>query len=189
MHREGIIYDEITKVIIEIYIDYDIKEFPIDEKVVCKKLGVALVPYSAFEKNEKKIFLKKSENGFFVKASKGRPPTIYYNDEISSVGKIRFTIFHEIKHYVFDDEDDSEDDLADFFARFFMCPIPYLILKDITVPEKIISFCNVSNFVAHNVESNIKNRKKIYGNTIFDYEVKLIEQIEPILVEVNNLRS
>ena len=57
-----------------------------------------------------------------VKASKGRPPTIYYNDEYDSEGAIRLTIFHEIKHYVFNEDvsNEEEDDLADFFARYFI---------------------------------------------------------------------
>lgn len=47
-------------------------------------------------------------------------PTIYYNDSFESEGSQRFTIFHELKHYVFEDKDDEDDDLADFFARYFM---------------------------------------------------------------------
>ena len=57
--------------------------------------------------------------GFFVKATKSTPPTIYYNDTIESEGAIRFTIFHELKHYVFEDDDDEDDDLADFFCKIF----------------------------------------------------------------------
>ena len=38
MYRDGSVYDEIDKVINEIYLDYDIKKFPIDEVEICKKL-------------------------------------------------------------------------------------------------------------------------------------------------------
>ncbi len=48
MYRAGSVYDEIDKVIYDIYQDYDIKTFPVDEVEVCNKLGVALVPYSAY---------------------------------------------------------------------------------------------------------------------------------------------
>lgn len=65
--------------------------------------------------------------GFFVKESKEQPPTIYYNDRFGSKGAIRLTIFHELKHYVFNDENDDDDDLADYFARHFMGPTPYLM--------------------------------------------------------------
>lgn len=39
MYRNDSIYDEIKNVIIDIYIDYGIKTFPINEKEVCKKNG------------------------------------------------------------------------------------------------------------------------------------------------------
>lgn len=94
MYRSDAIYDEIKNVIIDIYIDYGIKTFPIDEKEVCKKMGVALIPYSEYEGDEFKLLQKKSKLGFFVKATKSTPPTIYYNDTIESEGAIRFTIFH-----------------------------------------------------------------------------------------------
>ena len=109
MYRNDSIYDEIKNVIIDIYIDYGIKTFPINEKEVCKKMGVALIPYSEYEGDEFKLLQKKSKLGFFVKATKSTPPTIYYNDTIESEGAIRFTIFHELKHYVFEDDDDDND--------------------------------------------------------------------------------
>ena len=69
------------------------------------------------------------------------------------------------------------DDLADYFARYFMCPIPYLIYKGFSEPDEIISFCNVSIAVANNVCSNLYNRRNKYGSEIFDYERPLIEYL------------
>lgn len=87
MHREGIVYDEIDKTIIDIMIDYDIKEFPIDEKLVCRRLGVSLVPYSSLDDSDDSVLQKQSEDAFFVPQSKDRPPTIYYNDRIENEGR------------------------------------------------------------------------------------------------------
>ena len=50
MYRDGNVYEEICKEIINIYLDYGFCEFPLDEKKVCNKMGVALVPYSSYEK-------------------------------------------------------------------------------------------------------------------------------------------
>ena len=173
-------YDEIKKVIIQIYLDYDIKGFPIDEVEVCKKLGVALIPYSEYGDAGKLLLLKKSKHGFFVKASKGRPPTIYYNDKYESEGAIRLTIFHEIKHYVFNEDSDDEefDDLAEFFARFFLCPIPYLMIKKYDTVNEIVSVCHVSFEAAGYVCKNITNRKRHYGNKVFEYEVPLLQHLD-----------
>lgn len=184
MYRDGKIYDEIVETIIQIYIDYGIKSFPVDEKVICRKMGVSLLPYSYFDKRTRELLIKKSLYGFFVKGSKEKPPTIYYNDLRDNYGSVRFTIFHELKHYIYDDEDDSEDDLADYFARQFMCPTPYLLLKDVDTENELMSYCGVSHEAAVNTKMNILNRKRKYGYDLFDYEVKLIEHLEPVLIEV-----
>ena len=183
--RSSETYDEIKKVIIQIYLDYDIKEFPIDEELVCKKMGVSLIPYSEYTKEEKLLLLKRSKYGFFVKASKGRPPTIYYNDEYDSEGAIRLTIFHEIKHYVFNEDSDDEeyDDLAEFFARYFLCPIPFLMIKGIETVNEIVSTCHISFEAAGNVSSNIINRKRVHGKKIFDYEIPLLQHLDNDLYE------
>lgn len=180
MYRDGAMYDEIVNMIIDIYIDYDIRGFPIDEKVICRKLGVSLVPYTEFSQETKKLLFKRSRYGFFVKGTKENPPTIYYNDKFGSRGAIRFTIFHELKHYVCDEDSGNEetDDLADYFAKFFMCPIPYLILKGVNTINAVIAMCEVSEDAAINVVSNIQNREKTYGKAFFPYEVPLLEHLD-----------
>ncbi len=186
MYREGKTYDEIDKVIIDIFLDYDIKSFPLDEKEICNKMGVALVPYSEFPEKEQALLEKTSQHGFFVKESQEQPPTIYYNDRFSSKGAIRFTIFHELKHYVFNDASDAEDDLADYFARHFMCPTSYILLKGLDTPNEIVSFCGMSMEAAIYAYTGITNRKKKYKMNLFDFEVPLIEHLEPVLLEIHN---
>ncbi len=46
MYRNPAEYEDIVNAIIEIYLDYDSRDFPLDEKDICRRLGVALVPYS-----------------------------------------------------------------------------------------------------------------------------------------------
>ncbi len=186
MYRNGAKYDAIKKVIIDIFIDYNIKTFPIDEREVCRKMGVALIPYSAYKSCKQELLIKQSSHGFFVPATSNNPPTILYNDSYESKGSQRFTIFHELKHYVFEDCDEADDDLADFFARYFMCPIPYLLLKKIDTPNEIVSYCDVSFVAAYHTYSNIYKRRKTYGYTLFDYEIPLIGHLEPVLLEVYN---
>jgi len=184
MYRDDETYDSIKRVIVDIYIDYGIKNFPIDEKEICKKLGVALVPYSEFGIQGRRLLTKRAPHGYFVKGSKENVPTIYYNDFFESEGSQRFTVFHELKHYVYNDADDSEDDLADFFARYFMCPIPYLLLKNVDIPNEVASCYGTSLSVAEHVCSNLSKRKEKYGYRLFDFEITLIEHLEPALLEV-----
>lgn len=37
------------------------------------------------------------------------------------------------------ESNEDEDDLADFFARYFLCPIPYLLMKGIETENEIVS--------------------------------------------------
>ena len=184
MYRSGKVYDEIAKTVIQIYLDYDIKSFPIDEKEVCRKMGVALIGYSSMPKEAQALLKKKSEYGFFVPETKDNPPSIYYNDMLESEGAQRFTAFHELKHYVYEDEDEEEDDLADYFSKYFMCPIPYLLLKNIDSVNEVISEFGTSYEAAFYICSNVVNRRNKYGYQVFDYEIELIEHLEPVLLEV-----
>ena len=172
MRRESERYHMLTIAIFDIYRDYGFCVFPIDVELVCKKMSVLLKRYSEYNKETQELFVKRSRYGFFARGWSKKPPTIYYNDKFGSIGAIRLTILHEIKHYVFneDSSDEEYDDLATFFARSFLCPIPYLMIKGIETPETIASHCLVSLEAANNVASNIQNRKKWYGNAIFGYE-------------------
>lgn len=186
MYRPPDIYEGIKKTIIDIYLDYEISAFPLDEKDICRKLGVALVPYTECSLEARELLLKKSKHGFFVKGTKENPPTIYYNDQFGSSGAVRFTIFHDIKHYVYDEDadDEEEDDLADFFSRFFLCPIPYLLVKGIESVNEIVSCFGLSMEAADNVVSNLQNRRKKYGAKVFDYEVPLLKLLDETAYQV-----
>lgn len=184
--RSGQEYDEIVKEIIQIYIDYDIKSFPLDLDMICRLLGVSLVPYSECGLEAKDLLLKKTKKGFFVRGTTENTPTIYYNDYEVSVGEMRYTISHEIKHYVYDecDDDNEKDDLADFFARFFLCPIPYLIVKGILSSNDIVSHCKVTLTAASNAASNISERMRWYGYKIFEHELPLLKHLIPVEFEL-----
>ena len=77
MYRKGKTYDEIAEVVMDIYIDYGIKSFPVNPKEICRKLGVALVAYSEYDDEQREILEKKSQDGFFVKESYQKPPAIF----------------------------------------------------------------------------------------------------------------
>ena len=195
MYREPQTYEDIVKVIVDIYLDYEIKGFPLDEHEICRKLGVSLVPYSEIlskasvetETEEHRALLcKEGKGGFFVKGSLTKPPTIYYNDKAESHGFMRFSIFHEVKHYVYneDSDDNDEDDLADFFSRFFQCPIPFLIMKGIKSENEIVSRFGLSLQAAENVVSNLENRLMWHGKKIFDHEIPLLQHLDNTAYQV-----
>ena len=48
MYWNGNDYDKMAQLVIDIYIDYNITAFPVDEKEICRKMGLKLLPYSAY---------------------------------------------------------------------------------------------------------------------------------------------
>ena len=175
-------YDAIAKIVIDIYRDYDIKKFPIDVFDICRKSGIDLVPYSEFSEREVSLLKKRSMDAFFVPATKCSPFMIFYNDnlqEVKSEGRQRFSIMHEVKHYVCNEMEETEEgeDLADYFARYFLCPIPVLIVRGIYNQSEIISEFKISASAAANASKSLQNRMKRYNNSLFEYEKPLIIQL------------
>ena len=181
MYWRGNDYDAMAKLAIDIYIDYRITRFPVNEKDICDRLGIKLVPYSAFTEECQFLFRKRSNDAFYVPATQRTPPTILYNDSIKSYERQRYSIFHEVKHYANNDQDDSDynDDMADYFARYFMCPIPYLIRRSIYDLLTVVSDHRMSEEAARHTLSNVRNRIARYGNKIFEYELPLISLLCP----------
>ncbi len=177
MYWGGNDYDKMAQLVIDIYIDYNITSFPIDEKDICRKLGLKLVPYSSYTVEDRALLMIKSSDAFFSPKTKCTPPTIFYNDMVESKERQRYSIFHEIKHYVNNDPDDSQynDDMADYFARYIMCPVPYLIKANINDELTLISDHGVSYEAARYAIKNVRKRRERYGDKIFEYEQPLIE--------------
>jgi len=182
MYRDGSDYDKMAILVGQIYIDYGIDYFPINPVSVCKKMGVNLIPYDELPDDKRTILKLKSMSGFYVPPTAKTPPMIFYNNDfndVGSVGKMNRNILHEVKHYVCEDMDENpeDDDLADYFGKYFLSPIPYLIIKGIDNVNEIISTFNVDYTLASYIVKNVNNRKKKYGNKIFDYEKPLIKQL------------
>lgn len=181
MYRDSNDYEKMARLVIDIYTDYGITSFPVDERDICRKLGLKLIPYSAYSEEEQILLRKKTEDAFFSPATRFTPPTIFYNDKVESYERIRYSIFHEVKHFVNNDSDDSDfnDDMADFFARYFQAPIPYLIKAGICDDLTLISDHRLSAKAAGNAIQNVKNRKAKHGDKIFDYEQPLVDLLLP----------
>ena len=177
MYWSGTDYDRMAQLVIDIYVDYNIRSFPVDEKEICRKLGLKLILYSEYPEEQEALLRKRSMDAFFAPATRTTPPTVFYNDKVESRGRLRYNIFHEVKHFVTGDKDDGEynDNMADYFARYFMCPIPYLIEYGIDNELTLISDHLISQEAARNTIKNVRNRKAVYGDKIFDSEKPLVD--------------
>lgn len=182
MYRLGDKYDRMAELVGEIYIDYNIHSFPIDEKEVCRKMGIRLLPYGEYSLKQRELMKKKSPSGFYVPPTNQTPPMIFYNNnigEVGSIGNMRRNIFHEVRHYVCEDNDENteDDDLADYFGKYFLAPISYLIAMKTDNHNQIMADFGVDYEMAGYIMKNLRNRRNRYGNMIFDYEKPLLKHL------------
>ena len=174
-------YEKMAKLSIDIYLDYNINHFPVDAYVVANKMGFKISYYSDYTEEKRNAFLKFSEDGTNLPLSNDPMHTknIIINDKIDSHARKHATIFHEIKHIVNHDQDESpyNESMADFFARYMRCPTPYLVYKNINSSMIIQLTFGVSTQMAEIALNNVQQRIKKYGHGIFDYELPLLKQL------------
>ncbi len=183
-YRSSTKYDEMAKLAIDIYLDYNLTTFPTNPNELALRMGFEFIYYSDLEPETRELMYKFSEDGsnFPHKSGNNYVRTIYINDLIMSPARREVSGFHEIKHIVnYDCETDDEEknkeneDLADYFGKYMKCPIPYLIYKRIENVTDIMSKFHASEEMANNVRKGLLGRIRKYGYDIFDYELPLLE--------------
>ena len=114
-------YDRMRHLALSVILDYNITidDYPLDMDKLCKRMGINVVPYSAYAENSKlELLLKRSKDGFNVPGNTTQKATIYYNDKYGDYltpARIAQTKGHELKHilevFVHEDEEDNPEDL------------------------------------------------------------------------------
>ena len=136
--------EKIKKIVVEMFVKYGVCCVPINGFEIASKMGITVIPYSAFSLQKRALLLKKSEDGFSVEKNVGEW-YIYYNDE-KNYRRINNTIMHEIGHIVLDHTEDSElaEKEVNFFAKYALVP-PVLVHKlEIKSPLQIVRLFDVS---------------------------------------------
>lgn len=126
-------YEEIKGAAVALMEKCHIESAPVDVFALARMLGVHFVKYSMLTEHEKsgleKCGISRDSDGFFALAEKNGSlaPYIYYNDA-KSLKRIRFTILHEIGHYVLGHKGQSDlaEAEANFFAKYLIAP-PMLV--------------------------------------------------------------
>ena len=171
-------YEEIKRIIVGLFIKYDVTCVPVNGFELATKMGVKIIPYSAVPVAKRCLLFKKSEDGFCVEKSFGEW-YIYYNDEMD-YRRINNTIMHEIGHIVLDHSEDSE--LAEkevrFFAKYALVP-PVLVHKfKLDDPHAIADVFEVSFEAACYALSYYKKWLQYGSDDYTDYEVKLLHLLQ-----------
>lgn len=179
-------YEEIKQLILDMYEETETDKFPIDCFEIAKKLRYVVTPYSELNIFSRKAAFEESDESY--SKIEMNPFTgmyyyaIYYNDSIRSVGRIRWSIFHEIGHIYcghhdnpYGDEEREEDE-ANFFAKYAMCPPPLLYKAGCHCPEDVLLKFDTSSEFSNYAYAYFKNWYEYGPRGYLPYEVKMLKQ-------------
>ncbi len=137
-------YEEIKEIIVDMFEEYHVSCIPISGFEIATRMGVRVVPYSAYNGETLKQMLMESEDGF-TGVNYGQY-IIYYNDNQATYGRINNTIMHEIGHIVLGHLEESElaEAEARFFAKYALAPPPLIHKRKLSSPEEIEEIFEIS---------------------------------------------
>ncbi len=168
-------YEEIKRIIVDLFIKYEISCVPVSGFELATKMGIKVIPYSAVHISKRYLLLKKSEDGFCVERMPGEW-YIFYNDE-KDYGRINNTIMHEIGHIVLDHSEDSElaEKEVKFFAKYALVP-PVLVHKFKLNDSYSIADVFEVSFEAACYALSYYQKWLQYGSSEYtDYEIALLK--------------
>ena len=177
-------YERIKRIVTDLVEKLNVTSIPIDVFKLAKKLRIKLVPFSKISIIQWKKFIvfgiHEDNDGFFVLAEKnGREVPFIFYDDSKNKGRIRFTILHEIGHYVLGHKQQSTlaEAEANFFAKYFIAP-PVIVHQtspndyvDIMIKFDLSTDCAWNAFSYYTKWLNHVQRA---GNVLAEYEKKLL---------------
>jgi len=174
-------YEEIKEIVVNMFERYQVSCVPISGFEIAAKMGIKVVPYSAYDEKTRALLMKESKDGFFVETIDGKF-FIFYNDAMG-YGRINHTIMHEIAHIILGHIEDS--DLADaevsFFAKYALAP-PVLIYKlKLDNPYEIADVFEISLEAAYYAYSYYQ-KWMAYGDKFFTaYGMKTLDLFREVV--------
>lgn len=168
-------YEQIKESVIETFEKYEIDKYPIDCFKLAEKMGFEIIPFSKLDDDQLKAirFCEGEAIMFIIDDNK----YIFFNDINTNLTRQRFSIFHELGHYVLGHKHESDLSRleANFFASYAIAPLP-LVWK--TGSNSILKICqtfDVSFDCATNIIYNLENWQRITKNKLKTYEKKLLK--------------
>lgn len=174
VHLHNDRYEQIKAIVVATFEEYEINTIPIDCFVLAHRIGIQTIPFSLLtEKQLKKIEFCEGEAIMFCI---NKQIYIFYNDIDNSITRQRFSILHEIGHFVLGHKSESElaKSEADFFARYAIAPIPLIWKLNCLDIIDIKNTFYTSIECSTNIKKNLDNWLIYGGQTLKDYEEKLI---------------
>ena len=143
-----------------VLLEGEVAALPVQVSALCTRYGFLLRSYERGAEWVKAMGLEEQFNlcdGFTV--YRGGTYYILYNDRLSSAGRIRFTIAHELGHIFLchlaldqfslrnrepEPEDDPAEQAANVFASRLLAPACVLHALGAVTPERIAELCDIS---------------------------------------------
>lgn len=173
-------YEEISRLVVNMYNRITIKQFPIDCFDLCDQLNIVHIPYSQLTPEDAILFYDElSKDGFsaLIQLSRDKDEwRIHYNDDMPK-NRIRFTVMHEIGHVVLDHSQHSDlaEAEANYFARYALAPPPLVHKLEIEDYTMLAERFNLSYQCAYYAMQAYMNWRQ-YGAPVFlDYELQLLD--------------
>lgn len=166
-------YEQIKRIVVQMFEEHGVRSVPISGFEIDNRMGISVIPYSAFTPSKRELALAFSEDGF--SGYENGEYRIAYNDDPSKpYGRVNFTLLHELGHVVLGHTEGSElaDKEADFFAKFAQCP-PVLIHKlELSDVGGIMSHFDISYGAASYALDYYHKWLKYGGRFYKDYEIR-----------------
>ena len=181
-----------------------ITELPVKVSAICRHLGVGLRTYTQGYELIRRAGLAdrvRSGDGFLFRPEDG-PPVIFYNG-FATVGRQRFTVAHELGHYVLghtgrllnrepSPTDNPQERAANAFAARLLAPACVLRGLKVRGAAQIVHYCGISQQAAeYQMErlTELYRRDAAYmaehGRSYFfrsELEWKVYQQFEPFIL-------
>lgn len=173
-------YDEIRLAVADLIEDWGIRVYPFDIWNLLHKMGITTVPYSTLPDDAKALLKEGYPDAFTTYSSSfnSRDITIYYDDQVSSRERIRFTLAHELGHLMLMHPDSGEDIYeheADIFANYLLAPAPLIIeYSEFDYVEASVDF-SVSYSCAKSACDGAARRRCFGSTELVEYEQRILD--------------
>ncbi len=168
-------YDEIEQKVVNLYIEQNIRKFPVDPFEIIKNRGYILIPFSKlgdvvrpeseYDENDAFSFFSPDDNTYIIAYDDGKP-----------LLRLRFTLMHEIGHIDLGHKGESDlaKRMADYYAGYALAPSPLISKFASNDVDHIRSVFWVSKYCAEVCCTRYMNWVLYGEEDLKDYEVILL---------------
>ncbi|MCQ4935187.1 ImmA/IrrE family metallo-endopeptidase [Anaerotignum propionicum] len=156
--------------------DCGIKQFPVNLGEICRFYKIKTIPYSKFTLWDMVDSQAKNGDGFSFQME--NQYYIVFNDSINYLGRIRFTLAHEIGHILLghvetitfyrnseiDSQAAEKETQANIFARDLLMPAVVLSALNVHSATEIAKLCNIS---LQSAKIRAKRMEELYQRNCF----------------------